>query len=166
MNLPILSYIYTQEDRLYILSKLEQLEQSVFSFKSPFEQQVHELFSLPIAESIVVTAASDNISLSDSTAVQQFVQRLHAEIKALPSVTLRLAFTPSNDLLRHVAIWFESNCGMKIITTFQVDPDLLGGVAVELNGKYLDYSLKKLIVERVSATKTISPNNIEGTKAQ
>lgn len=138
-----------------MLDKLEQLEQSVFSVKVPFEQQVHDLFSLPIAESILATAASSKVSSSDSTAIQNFIRGLQSEIKGLPTVTLRLAFSPSNDLLRDTSMWFDNMCGMKIITTYQVDPSLLGGVAIELNGKYLDYSVKKLIDEKLSDTKTV-----------
>ena len=151
MNLPILSHIYTQEDRAFVLSKLEKLEQSSFSVKSSFEESVHEVFSLSVGQSLLESAKSAEVSLLDPGAVQRFLHSTQAEIKAVPVITVCLAFTPSYDLLRSITKWFDAECRMKIITEYRVDPSIVGGVAIELNGKYIDYSLKKLIDQKLSA---------------
>ncbi len=149
MNLPILSHIYTLEDRSFLLDKLEQLEQSSFSVKSTFEENVHEKLSFSMAELLLESAKSAKISLSDSSAIQQFLQNMQTQLKAIPMITVRLAFTPSNDLLSSISKWFDAECGMRVITSYIVDPKLIGGVSIELNGKYLDYSLKKTIEEKI-----------------
>ncbi len=150
MNLPILTHIYTQEDKVYILDKLDKLGQATYSVKTSFESEVYNAFSFFLAESLLESAKSQNVSLTDPQAVQGFLQEVQAAINALPKATVRLAFTPSNDLLRDIAKRFDILIGGKIIVDYVVDPDLIGGVIVEVNGKHLDYSLKKLIREKLS----------------
>lgn len=158
MNLPILSHINTHEDRVFLLDKLEQLEQASFSVKSTFEENVLEKFSFSVAQLLLESAKSANVALSDSSAVQQFLQNVQAQLKAIPEITIRLAFTPSNDLLSSISKWFDAECGMRVITSCIVDPKLIGGISIELNGKYLDYSLKKMIEQKLK-TQSAEPKS-------
>jgi F0F1-type ATP synthase delta subunit len=151
MNLPIISHIYSLEDRAYVLEKLSQLESGAFMVGKPFEEQVHESFSLPIAESLLKAASEANVSAGNGAGVQKFLSDLQAQIKALPVITLRLAITPSSDLLRDSSRWFESVLGEKTLVSYVIDPALLGGAAIEWNGSYLDFSLKKQLTERLKA---------------
>ena len=65
MSLPILSYLYTKEDKALVLERLLTLEQSAFNVNNQFETKLLELFPLPIAESIRQGAQQALISLSD-----------------------------------------------------------------------------------------------------
>ena len=151
MILPIISHLYSVEDRAYMLDKLARLEQGTFTVKKTFEEQVHEQFSLPIAEALLNAASQAKVQTSSAATVQQFLQELQASIRTLPVVTVILGFTPSNDLIRSISKWFDIYTGSKILIGVVIDTGIIGGVKIEWDGKYIDYSLKKLLQEKLKA---------------
>lgn len=149
MKLPIIEKIHTTDDRVYLIEKLDELSQTNYSVKSTFEDEVGKLFSLGFADSILEAAKSKNINLSDPQAVQSFLEDLKTEIQSIPNITLRLAFEPSYDLLRNISIWYKNTIGTKYIVEYTYNPDIVGGVVIEDNGKYIDCSVKKIIQEKL-----------------
>lgn len=151
MNLPILSHIATTVDRAYMLEKLAVLEAGAFSTKKSYQDNVHTLFSLVLAESLLQTGTESGLVESSPESIQKFLRSLQDQIKALPEVRVRLAINPTDDLLRAIAKSFDTFTGGKVVLSYSVDPLLLGGVVIEWNGRYLDYSLKKRLSELVHA---------------
>jgi F0F1-type ATP synthase delta subunit len=147
MNLPIFSHIYSITDRAYILEKLSILEAGIFSTKKSFEEQVHEQFSLFLAESLLHTAKELNITFNSPDITQKFLRDVQEMLKKVPLVTLRIAITPNDDIVRSVSKWFDAAMGEKVLVSFLVDTSLLGGVVIEWKGTYLDYSLKKRLTK-------------------
>lgn len=150
MNLPITSFLYSVEDRSFMLGKLAILEQGAFSTKQSFEEQVHEQFSLPVAEALLHAMTEANIASSSAPAVQKFIKAQIETVKSLPVVRLRVAFNPSNDMVKNISKWLDLFSSDKMLVEVIVDPAVIGGVAIELDGTYSDYSLKKLLQEKLS----------------
>ncbi|HRN96394.1 MAG TPA: F0F1 ATP synthase subunit delta [Candidatus Levybacteria bacterium] len=138
------------EDKAYMLEKLAVLEKGIFSLKKSFEEQVQEYFSLPVAEALLRSASRAQISSTNPELIQKFLKDQQASIKSLRVVVLRVAFIPSNDVLRNISKWFDVYLQEKVVIEFVVDSSLIGGAAIEWNGRYLDYSLKKLLQEKMS----------------
>lgn len=150
MKLPITEKTFTQDDRLYLIGKLDELSKANYSVKSSFEENVEKIFSLSLSDSILTMAKSKNVNLGDPQAIQSFIEDLKSDIQLIPKITLRLAFEPSYDLLRNISMWFESVYGEKHIVEYSLNPEIVGGVVIENDGKYLDYSLKKVIHEKLN----------------
>jgi flagellar biosynthesis/type III secretory pathway protein FliH len=151
MNLPIFSHIYSVTDKTYILERLAILEAGTFSTKKSYEEQVHEQFSLFLAESLLQTSKDLKVSTESPASIQKFLRDLQERLKKLPQVSIRLAITPNDDTLRSISKWFDATLGEKTLVSFVVDPALLGGVVIEWNGIYLDYSLKKRLAQVLQA---------------
>lgn len=84
----------------------------------------------------------------DSGGLEDYFERLEEYIKSLGRVNLTLAFEPSRKFLEEIAEWFEKNLGKKVILAILVKEEIIGGVQIEYNGKYKDYS-KGELVEKV-----------------
>lgn len=151
MNLPISAFVYSVDDRAYLLEKLSYLEQNVFDIKKTFAEKVHESLSLPIAEAIIQAADESKTDVSSPSVLQKFLRDQQLVLKSLPVVTLRLSFSPTSDYIRSISKWFDTDLNMKIVINTHIDPSLLGGVAIELEGRYIDLSLKKLLQEKMKS---------------
>lgn len=82
-----------------------------------------------------------NISISDSSAVTDFLGDIINKINNFERVNLVVAVDPDEDLIKTVADWIQDKVDKSIILKIDVDPDILGGIKVTYKGKYLDLSL-------------------------
>lgn len=144
-----LRYLHTKEDTAYIREKLSKLSREAFKVQKPFQKKIFEVFSVSLAEEFLKMAEEKKVNLADSAACEAFIKQLIGEIQSMPSVKLHLSFEPSYDLLSNISKWFEDVAGRPVIIDYVVNPDLIGGALIEWNGKYFNYSLQKLIREKM-----------------
>ena len=160
MNLPITSYIYSVDDKASLLEKLAKIEKAIFTTKKSFEEYVNEEFAFSVSQSLLLSAKEANVSFDSPESITQFLTRQQEAVRALPVVGIRVALPLSFDTVRSISKWFDINLEKKILVDVKIDPSLLGGAAIEWNGKYMDYSLKKILHEkfksRVPAEKPLS----------
>jgi F0F1-type ATP synthase delta subunit len=116
-----------------------------------FDEQVHQQFSLTIAEELLQAVTEAKVSTTEAASLQRYLGELQAQIKALPVVTIRMAIIPSNDLLRSISKWFDAVMSEKTLVSYVLDSTVIGGAAIEWNGAYLDYSLKKQLAEKLKS---------------
>ena len=70
---------------------------------------------------------------------RQELDKLKQAALAMPVVRLTLAFEPNKD-------WIVKAVGRAVILDIRVDKSILGGAIIENQGKYGDYSLRKIIL--------------------
>jgi len=149
MNLPITSFIYSVEDRAFLLEKLAELEKAVFTTEKPFEKHVQDELSFSVSQALLVQAQQANVSFNSPESIKNFLSEQEAMVRALPIVGIRVAVPLSYDTVKSISKWFDSNLEKKVLVELKVDSGLLGGATIEWNGKYMDYSLKKLLNEKL-----------------
>ena len=69
-----------------------------------------------------------------------FFAELSEFLNGVDKITLTLAFEPSLDFQKEIALWLEKNLGNKVVADFVVDEKIIGGLVIECHGKYKDYS--------------------------
>jgi F0F1-type ATP synthase delta subunit len=60
---------------------------------------------------------------------------------------LTLAFFPDGAFVNTLFTWCTGNIKYPVILNIEVDPNIIGGVVLNLKGKYIDYSLDKMLTE-------------------
>lgn len=60
---------------------------------------------------------------------------------------LTIAVSTSEEFIRELSEWSRTNIGPLVVLDFFVDPSVVGGVVIEFNGIYKDYSLSNLIAK-------------------
>lgn len=151
MNLPITSYIYSVDDKAALLEKLAGLEKSIFTIKKPFEEYVSEELSFPVSQSLLLSAKQANVSFDSPESIKEFLTHQQEIVRALPVVGIRVAIPLSYDTVKSISKWFDAHLEKKVLVELKIDQSLLGGAAIEWNGRYMDYSLKKLLHEKFKA---------------
>ena len=69
-----------------------------------------------------------------------FLAGLGRFLDGIDKITLTLAFEPSLDFQKEIALRLEKNLGRKVVSDFIVDEAIIGGLIIEYHGKYKDYS--------------------------
>jgi F0F1-type ATP synthase delta subunit len=69
------------------------------------------------------------------------LDQLQANFQKLSPTLVYTAIDLDPTHLQSLGAWFKQNFGNQAIFDHQVDPKLIGGIAVVKNGRYQDYSL-------------------------
>lgn len=88
-------------------------------------------------------------------AQKDFLQQLIEELKKLQVIGVTVAFEPSDHFIAKLNNEISAAAGQKVVLDISVDPKIVGGLVIEYQGKYRDYSLKskvdEFVKQRISA---------------
>lgn len=149
----ILADIDTKLERDALMLELENLLDSFFVSKRNTFEKLDEIVSFDRREKILESCKLNSIDVSDMASFKDFCTQLLTKIKELSVIELTLAFSPPRLMLDRVSQWFDHVLSKKIILEIKVKPEILGGVRVSYHGLYRDYSVKKLLEEKIKAGK-------------
>jgi len=62
-------------------------------------------------------------------------------------IKLEIAFEPSEDFLLNIKKWLKENVQQETVLQIKTNPNIVAGLIIEYQGKYLDLSLAKKIDE-------------------
>ena len=124
----ITNLILTKYDLDKINSELDLLEASFYETKDKS------------FESVLKNSISDGLAalISDKDSIK----KIRDYVQQIKCAELTLAIDPSQQLVEKLSNWFYQNLHQKIALDIKVDPKIIGGIELSLNGKYYDGSLK------------------------
>ncbi len=124
----ILDLITTEDEKDILTSQVEELLADLYKVDhSEFEKKIGELDDKVASLVKTVPAAS----------LPVFLGSLKEKLIATPSVKVTLSFKPTNNFISKL------NKTLNALVEVEVDPDILGGIILETNGKHIDLSINK-----------------------
>lgn len=126
----ILSYIKAKSDQQQVVAALDDLLDSFYESKN-FDELVRKNFSQNFAPFLKKD--------------QTFLNDLKTQVLNMKDVNLTIAVNLPLESLDKIISWVKSNLGSDYLVEFDINPELLGGVQIEFNGKFYDYSVQKYV---------------------
>ncbi len=135
-----------KENLQTLIDKLDNLKQG--AYKSGFDAS-KSLGGLTDAELQLLSEFED---LPRVTAFkgEDFISAISSvvnKLKDLPEITLIMAFEPTHDFKQSIFEDLEGIYGTNLVVTMKVNPRILGGLIVEYQGRYCDYSIQNKVNE-------------------
>jgi F0F1-type ATP synthase delta subunit len=146
----------TTYDAKRLLKILEHLQESLFKNTATFEEVFNHDISFPLNEILRDLFEQHTIKINDQTNMQGFLTQLITTIKNLPTLDLTLSIAPHGQLLDKLNAWLTYNAPKPMLLAITVEPQLIGGIKIGIDGKYYDYSLQ-------SKFKELNPEEILGS---
>jgi len=143
----IIEIIKTKQEAVMLQKQLDQLLTSIYANK-PFEEIAAEELTFEKKEKLFDLIRYYRIDIRDHSHLQTFLQELKTVIQQVPIVALSLAFYPKQELIAAISTWFLAHIKKPFLLDITVNEALLGGTVVAFNGKYFDYSLKKILEDK------------------
>jgi F0F1-type ATP synthase delta subunit len=141
----ILKTLILKEDAEQFKDSIDQAIDLLFQSKVAFEDALGDIFSREHKKEILRLLDEQKIVTTQLTEVEAFFRDLKDRVSNIPVLQLTLAIHPSEKLLRNIQDWVEENVNMKVFMETKVNPKLIGGLMISINGYYHDYSLSKLM---------------------
>ncbi len=136
----ILQNTYTLADlkhRLRILK--EYLEGQIFL--SPSSLSVDD-------QTWVNSLPKDFLNQFNKDNLSGLFDRLEKELAKISPLVLYLSFNPDPETVSRLSLWLKNNLTQPYLLEIKLDPGLIGGCALVLQGIYQDYSLRARIQQQ------------------
>lgn len=137
----------TYENALEFKSFIEDIKLELSKDKRKTVESVLEEDNSMLGNSVAHLLQESNVDVSDTPVVIDFLTKTVNKIDSFESVELTVAVDPSEELIREVFGWLQSEINEDIILKIDIDSQILGGVRITYKGKYLDLSLSSKLEE-------------------
>ncbi len=139
-------YIRTTDERDLIITELHQLFDSLHKVdKSQFSAILNKEVSVRTAEVVHTAIAEANVPNEDFSALENCLQTLKQELMLLTTVEITLAIKPQHEFLTQLYRWVQEHVGKQTIIQLAINPEIVGGIILVYQGKYINLSLSKRI---------------------
>lgn len=140
----ITNSIITKQDLVYLLDDINQAKESIYQEQ---QEQLSEKTKNVVSEELreIFKKQEKKNKLQTRKQQEKFLDNLKEYLQDLPQIRLTLAFSPSDSFLQEISQWLEKEIGEKTIINLTVNPEIVGGIIIEYNGRYLNLALEKKI---------------------
>ncbi len=139
--LDLSEFFKTKAEAIDFSQRLSIVAQKIFETNFNLEKILMEQLGLHRKEKFVSLMRENNVNLSSNSALKDFITLIQSKISYLPVLSITLAFEPTAQTLQALSDWFLLN-KKQVLFEISVDRNLLAGVAIYYNSKYLDFSIK------------------------
>lgn len=139
MTTPLFNYLVTTQDALQLIEQLEYLKQGLYQKTGSIDTVLLRLFSKEKGEGV------RHVLLSLGGIQKETIASLQAAIRSMPRILLTVAREMPQESMERMSMWLREKCGHPVLLDLTYDASLVGGAVVQKDGKYRDFSLKKML---------------------
>ncbi len=137
--------IITTEELNFILQEINQIHNLVFKETNKLLSKKLDEIKNQKLKTALEKWEKDKIISNIPSQQAQFLEDLKKYLQQIPQIRMQVARPLPSGFLKKLALWFQKETGKKIILEVIFDPKVVGGVALEYQGKYYNLSLAKEI---------------------
>ena len=131
--------IFTADQLAGIQDDIRTISQMAFKMRSgSFSSQIKTKVGPTLY--LYISSLEKESRLPAAASLGNFLAGLGQFLDGIDKITFTLAFEPSLDFQKEIALRLEKNLGRKVVSDFIVDEAIIGGLIIEYHGKYKDYS--------------------------
>ncbi len=140
-----------------LLNSLYRLSNDLYSVDTNIDSKVNEYLTEEEKEIFDEVKSELGVGMLDVESVKKIIEEFEKSLRAMPQVTIQIAYEPTVHDVESVIAFFNSRLDYGLVVNMKINPEIVGGAVVEFNGKYNDYSIKGLIDEVLNSDLGKSP---------
>ena len=147
----ILEIIHTRDEAKEFLKSLDELLQELYKQSVDIEAILNNSFSHEKKEKILKLLPKYSIDVASSQQLQKFFAELKVTMQQIPVVTLTIAFDPKTSFIKILSSWITMHLKIQAFIDVSVNTQVVGGAIITYKGKYKDYTLKKVLHDKLAS---------------
>lgn len=157
----ILSALNSKEELDTLLDELDELKKSVY--KTGEEEWGKKLeISLPErVTSPLVDFLRDLKQNRERGEIEDSINRLRAEAQNMKIIKIYLAVEPDARFLQNLNHWLDKEIGEDVVPEVGVDKEMLGGIKVVWQGKYIEFTLSRMVEDFLAKNREVITSELK-----
>ena len=145
--MPSYDHIYTNirttSERGAVYAAIETILEALYKKG----EDINKLIEIEMPSAVVRPLKQALARLPDKSpkAIHAYLDGFNKELAALPTLSLEIAFDPTEETIAVLTTWIRESLGNNIIMELSVDRGLFGGARVSYEGHYKEINLAVLI---------------------
>lgn len=142
-QLKILEYLQTRSDLVALEEKLNILSDTFGKVTTNHEQVIKETLDFITFNKLNEDFQMLNLNLNSQEDFENYLELIQRKLTQLKVLKITTAIVPTKETVDEIFYWAQNALSKSILLDLNTDPTLIGGIIVEYQGKYKDYSFKK-----------------------
>jgi len=157
----IFDSLRTKKNSYLFIEALDYVSSNIYKGKVTSLEKHLEEISEDFKSVILEIARLQSVDLGNKSEVQKLFASLSDLLKSANVTIITLAFSPSESFINRLYVWFKTNLGGEQLLDVQVEPSVVGGLALIKEGHYVNLTLDKLLTDYFEANKNGLKDNIQ-----
>lgn len=146
----ISSQILTQEESDLVHQTVKLLQDSLFRSEVPPLSDILRSKLTKRLFDVLNTPVSEFLESNDSAGLRKFLDSLIKIIEQTEVIRINLAYEPSQDGIREISQWIDSEIEKHAVIDINVDKTILGGISLVYRGRFWEKTLQQMISDVIT----------------
>lgn len=147
----------TKAEALDFSDRVSAIANMVYQSGFQLDQTLMQTFGMQKKDAFLSLLRDHKVSTESHSDLKNFLTKIQETTLALPTLSLTLAFQPTEQTLETLSRWFMLNIKKQVLFDITVDPKIIAGMLISYQGKYLDFTIKQSFVTIVTQMLSASP---------
>lgn len=141
-KLKILESLQTKADLINLEEKLNILSDVFGKISTNYEQTIKQNLDFITFNKLKEDFQILNFSLNSQANLETYLNQVEEAIKKIKILKLTVATAPTQATIDEIYYWINNTLGLDVLLDLSINSSIIGGLLIEFDGKYKDYSLK------------------------
>lgn len=144
----VLEEVYTVSDLNNYIRLLDNLKPVIFKQTNNLSETLQQELPPKLANYISTYAETTNLNLNDQTDAQRLLQQIIYVLHLVPIAEITVPVPLTNKQIVKICQWWREKTDKAVVLNVKINPDLIAGIRIGFEGKYVDYSLSTWLQEK------------------
>lgn len=144
----VLSDVYTVADLNNYVRLLDNVKPVIFQQTANLSEALQQELPPILAKYVSSYAETTNLNLNDQGDAQRLIQQLIYILRQVSVAEVTVPAPITNKMIIKICRWWRATSNKAVILNIKIDPDLIAGIRIGFEGKYIDYSLSTWLQEK------------------
>jgi hypothetical protein len=162
-ELDLSDFFHTKSQATDFSVHLASISEEIYQTGFDLEKTLLKHFGMKKKDKFISLLRDNKINIYVNSELETFFAKIQKRIADLPTLSLVVAFEPTEETFKLLSDWFILNIKREVLLDIAIDTKIIGGATVSFKGKYVDCSIKSKfdqVFKEVLANKPQSPQNI------
>jgi len=157
-NVDLSEFFITKDQMQNFIDGLSAISEGVYEKDFNIEVFLNRHLGILKGSKFLSYLKDKSVNPSDTQGIKLFIDKFIQDVSTLPQVAITIAFEPEDSLLHNLSDWFLTNIKRQAVFDIKIDKSIVAGVIIFYNGKYFDYTVKKIFQNIKIDIPTNKPN--------
>jgi len=144
----VLEEVYTVSDLNNYVRMLDNVKPVLFQQNTNLATALQQELPPKLANYVSTFAETTNLNLNDQADAQRLIQQLIYIFRLVPVAEITVPSPLTNKMIVKICRWWRATTNKAVILNIKIDPDLIAGIRIGFEGKYIDYSLSTWLQDK------------------